>query len=104
MSVKLADQIQGFIPTMHLSDVPLRHPEKKFKDNKPIKCRVLTVVPEHKKLILTNKKTLVKTKYPIITSYSQCEPGTVLEGFIADVKDSGVLVVFYNDVKVKLDA
>ena len=38
--MKVTNQMRGFIPTIHLADVPLPHPEKKFKDGDKLKCRV----------------------------------------------------------------
>lgn len=32
--------ISGIIPTMHLADIPLKMPEKRFIPGKKIKCRV----------------------------------------------------------------
>ncbi|ESO12554.1 hypothetical protein HELRODRAFT_62671, partial [Helobdella robusta] len=59
--VKVMGKISGYIPSMHLSDIPLINPEKKFKAGKVLKCKVLIVKPNDMKLILTNKKMLVKS-------------------------------------------
>ena len=62
--------------------------------------QVLTVDPSKSSLILTAKKSLVSSKLPIITSYNDCERDIECEGFIANISDKGVLVVFYGNVKV----
>ncbi|KAL3864691.1 hypothetical protein ACJMK2_006352 [Sinanodonta woodiana] len=98
VSVKVVKGITGFIPTMHLTDVTLKNPEKKFKINDRLKCRVLFVNTQKKNLTLTHKKSLVHTKYPIITDYAQCQVGQELEGFILAISDKGVRVNFFNDV------
>ncbi|KAK3095914.1 hypothetical protein FSP39_020750 [Pinctada imbricata] len=99
VTVRVTSHIQGLIPTLHLADVPLKHPEKKFEKGKKLKCRVLTVDKAKQKVKLTHKKSLVNSKYAPLTSMSQLEVGLEAEGFIADVKDKGCLVVFYNDMK-----
>jgi len=61
---------------------------------------VLTVESEKKRLILTCKKSLVTSKFPDVISYDQCEAGMAVQGFIATVQKNGLLVVFYNNIKV----
>jgi rRNA biogenesis protein RRP5 len=40
LSVQVANHISGFIPSMHLADIPLKHPEKRFSEDDVLKCRV----------------------------------------------------------------
>lgn len=40
MHVKITDHIKGLVPRIHLADVTLTNPEKKFKKGFRIKCRV----------------------------------------------------------------
>lgn len=100
MRVLLAPGMEAFIPQLHMADIPLQHPEKKFNKGKKLKCKVLTVDASKRRAILSHKKSLLNSKHPIITDYSQCEPGLVTEGFIFRIRDTGVLVVFYDNVKV----
>ncbi len=58
------------------------------------------VEPENRRLLLTAKRSLIQTKLPTVTSYADCQRGMSMEGFIADIKNHGVLVVFYNNIKV----
>ncbi|XP_069467805.1 protein RRP5 homolog [Ambystoma mexicanum] len=97
--VKITDHLTGLVPSMHLADVRIKKPEKKYSEGQPVKCRVLTVFPEAKKLILTLKKTLIDSSLPVISSYLDAKPGMTVHGFIARVKDFGCLVQFYNDVR-----
>ena len=62
--------------------------------------QVLQVDASRKRLILTNKRSLVKSSLPLVTSLDQCKRGMIIEGFVAQIKDNGLLVVFYDDVKV----
>uniref|UniRef100_A0A8C7E3R8 Protein RRP5 homolog n=1 Tax=Naja naja TaxID=35670 RepID=A0A8C7E3R8_NAJNA len=84
MEVKITESIKGFVPNLHLADVKLKQPEKKYSTGTTVKCRVLACNPETKKLILTLKRTL---------------PGLITHGFVACVKDFGCIVKFYNDVR-----
>ncbi|KAJ1140731.1 hypothetical protein NDU88_007070, partial [Pleurodeles waltl] len=97
--VKITDHMTGLVPSLHLADVRIKKPERKYSEGQTVKCRVLTVFPESKKLILTLKKTLVDSNLPIISNYSSAKPGMSTHGFISRVKDFGCLVQFYNDVR-----
>ena len=62
---------------------------------------MLEVKKERRNLILTHKKSLVSSKYPVITDPSQTKPGMMLEGSICSIKGYGVFVNFYNNLQVK---
>ncbi|XP_051882885.1 protein RRP5 homolog isoform X2 [Pristis pectinata] len=97
--VKVTDHIRGLVPRTHLADVPLKHPEKMYSVGDKIKCRVLRVNAETKKVTLTRKKTLVKSKLPVISCYSEAVPGQTAHGYIVCVKPFGCIVCFYGDVR-----
>ncbi|XP_076982024.1 protein RRP5 homolog isoform X2 [Tamandua tetradactyla] len=99
MLVKVSEQIKGLVPSMHLADIPMKNPEKKYHVGDEVKCRVLLCDPEAKKLLLTLKKTLVESKLPAITCYTDAKPCLQTHGFIIRVKDCGCIVKFYNDVQ-----
>ncbi|NXY50608.1 RRP5 protein, partial [Ceuthmochares aereus] len=99
MQVKVADGIKGLVPSLHLSDVILKQPEKKFSIGDELKCRVLECSPEGKKLILTLKKSLVQSKLPILSCYEDAKPGLITHGFVVCAREFGCIVKFYNDVK-----
>lgn len=99
MLVKVGEQMRGLVPSMHLADIMMKNPEKKFNTGDEVKCRVLLCDPEAKKLIMTLKKTLVTSKLPAITCYEDAKPGLQTHGVIIRVKDYGCLVKFYNDVQ-----
>uniref|UniRef100_A0A8C3T665 Protein RRP5 homolog n=1 Tax=Chelydra serpentina TaxID=8475 RepID=A0A8C3T665_CHESE len=99
MQVKVTDHIRGLVPHLHLADVLLKKPEKKYSVGREVKCRVLISNPEEKKLILTLKKTLVTSKFPVLTSYKAAKPGLITHGFIVCAREFGCIVKFYNDVK-----
>ena len=62
--------------------------------------KVLSVNVVNSKLILTHKKSLVNSKMPSVTSYSDLRTGTVVEGCVVSIKSTGLVVTFYNNVKV----
>nr|XP_046261090.1 protein RRP5 homolog [Scatophagus argus] len=99
MVVHLSDHIKGLVPRTHLSDILLKNPEKKYIEGMKIKCRVLSVDAENKKLYLTRKKALVESSLPLFLSYADARPGCVSHGYIVCMKDFGCIVRFYNNVK-----
>ena len=62
--------------------------------------QVLSISSDKKMVFLTHKKSLVTTKYPIVTSYNQLKPDMVIEGYISDIKAFGVFVKFFEDIEV----
>lgn len=40
MQVKVTDGIKGLVPSMHLADVILKQPEKKYNIGDEVRCRV----------------------------------------------------------------
>ncbi|XP_007938068.1 protein RRP5 homolog [Orycteropus afer afer] len=99
MLVKVGERIRGLVPPMHLADILMKNPEKKYHIGDEVKCRVLLCDPEAKKLMMTLKKTLVESKLPAITCYADAKPSLQTHGFIFRVKDCGCIVKFYNDVQ-----
>lgn len=96
--VAVTDHIRGWCPLQHLSDVRIRHPHKHFQRDQKIQCRVLLADPAHHRLLLTHKRTLLRTKLPLITSYDEVVPGTLTHGVITSLRGAGCIVHFYNNV------
>lgn len=97
--VRITNHIKGLIPIIHLADVVLKNPEKIFTSGLKVKCRVLSVDAQQKKLCLTRKKALVESTLPLFLSYADAKVGRISHGFIVCVKDFGCIVRFYEDVK-----
>ncbi|XP_077102303.1 protein RRP5 homolog [Siphateles boraxobius] len=97
--VRITDHIRGMIPRIHLADVILKNPVKMFHEGLKVKCRVLSMDVQKKRLILTRKKALVESKLPIFQSYSDAKVGRISHGVIVFVKQFGCIVRFYGDVK-----
>ncbi|XP_051778120.1 LOW QUALITY PROTEIN: protein RRP5 homolog [Erpetoichthys calabaricus] len=99
MWVSITPYIRGLVPRTHLADIILKNPSKKYSPGDEVRCRVLDVNPVIKRMILTLKKTLVKSTFPIIVNYENAEPGMITHGVIVCIKDFGCIVCFYNNVK-----
>ncbi|GAB7345593.1 hypothetical protein MBLNU457_3893t1 [Dothideomycetes sp. NU457] len=97
--VNLAEGVSGLIPHMHMSDVVLQHPEKRFREGFPVKARVLSVDPEKHQLRLTAKKTLVNSDAKLWKEYTDIQEGDESPGTIIIIKPNGALVQFYGNVR-----
>lgn len=113
--VKIADGISGLVNDTHLSDVKLKHPEKKFREGLEVRCRVcyksyfyyllsiasnveikvLSTNPEKRRIRLTLKKTLVNSDLPILSSYEDATPGVQSVGTLINIIPQGAVVQFY---------
>ncbi|KAI7871586.1 hypothetical protein BDF14DRAFT_1878435 [Spinellus fusiger] len=97
--VNVTKKIVGLVPTHHLSDVHLTHPETKFKSGMNLKARVLLAEDgERRRVILTLKNSLTKTDLPIITSLEQAKVGEATHGVIVSIKKAGCIIGFFNNV------
>ena len=97
--VSVSEGVRGLIPPGHYADTALKNPEKLLVPGKMLKLRVLRVHAPTHKLILTNKKTLVNSQLPILSSIDDVVEGTVAHGHVAKVQDNGIVVAFYGAVK-----
>ena len=99
--VKLSDYIKGYIPKMHTSDIPLNDPLAKMPIDKEIKCKIININSNDKKLILTAKKTLIKLKpeEEVYEINDKLKQGFQTFGVVVAIKNYGLLIGFYNDVK-----
>ncbi|KAL1837088.1 hypothetical protein VTJ49DRAFT_4298 [Mycothermus thermophilus] len=97
--VKIADGISGLVPEIHLSDVRLQHPEKKFREGMKVKARVLSTNPARHQLRLTLKKTLVNSDAPAIKSYDELAVGLKAPATVVNVLQHGAIVQFYGRLR-----
>ncbi|EMR10365.1 hypothetical protein PNEG_01617 [Pneumocystis murina B123] len=97
--IHITEGITGIVPTSHISDVFLLHPERKFKEGDTVLCKVLRKDIEKKKIILTLKKSLINSKYPEITNYNDIKINTKTVGVLQNILDNGAVVEFYNGIK-----
>lgn len=99
--VKLSEFVRGFVPRIHTGDVPLSEKmlAKRMKPGSEVKARVLSVDAAEKRCILTMKKSLVRSKLPLICDYDRIERGMQTYGVVISIKDYGLLLGFFNDLK-----
>ncbi|KAF8560198.1 hypothetical protein OG21DRAFT_1401925 [Imleria badia] len=102
--VSISGNVDGVIWPVHYADITLKHPSKKFKVGGNIKCRVLTVDPERNRIVLTAKKTLLNTTFPILASFSDATVGLLTHAVIFRVTDKYLMVEFFNNVKAVVPA
>lgn len=99
MILKLSEGISGLVSEMHLADVRLQHPEKKFREGMKVKARVLSTDLVKRQLRLTLKKTLVNSDAPAIKSFDEVSPGMQVPGTIVTFLKNGAIVQFYGSLR-----
>ena len=97
--VKIAEGITGLVPEIHLADIHLHHPEKKFKEGSSVTARVLSTIPEKRQIRLTLKKTLVNSEAEAWTTFENLKPGLQAPGTLVNILPSGAVVQFYGSVR-----
>ncbi|KAL2429679.1 rRNA biogenesis protein rrp5 [Exophiala dermatitidis] len=97
--VNLAEGISGLVPQIHLSDVELKHPERKFREGQTVTARVITTDPQKKRIRLTLKKTLVNSDQKPWLRYEDIESGDSTLGTLTKVDPLGAVVRFYGPVR-----
>ncbi|KAH8990141.1 nucleic acid-binding protein [Lactarius hatsudake] len=97
--VSISGSVDGVVFPNHYADIVLKHPQKRFKEGANIKCRVLVVDPERKRVALTAKKTLVESDLPIVSRLEDAAVGVVTHAVIFKITEKRLLVEFFNNVK-----
>lgn len=100
--VRVADDIVGFVEEIHISDVQVQNPEKKYKEGLSVKCRVLSTDTANRKLFLTMKKSLVNSDAKILANYDDATSGLQTVGTLVALSDKGAVVRFFGNVKAFL--
>jgi rRNA biogenesis protein RRP5 len=102
MEIKITKSIKAFCPLSHLADVIPSDPESRFKVGAQVSCRVLSADPKRRQVVVTHKKSLVKSELPLIADWNKIVVDSFSHGYIVAVKDFGCIVGFYGDVKGKV--
>lgn len=97
--ISIAEGITGLVPEVHLADIHLQHPEKKFNEGNSVTARVLSTHPEKRQIRLTLKKSLVNSDAEAWTSYEGLKSGLQAPGTLVNVSPSGAVVQFYGLVR-----
>ena len=97
--VSLGNDLEGLVTNMHLSDVRVREPKKHFKIGQTIRCAVLQLdSKKKKKVFLTHKRSLLRSKLPKLRSYEEAEVNMLAHGFITKIEKYGIIITFYDNV------
>ncbi|KAG0718910.1 Protein RRP5 [Chionoecetes opilio] len=91
--------ISGHVPALHLTNNPVKHPQRKHPLGQQVTARVLKVNPKRHHLLLTLKSRLVNAQEPIVTQYTREAENTITVGYVIKIIPSGLLVGMFNDVK-----
>ncbi|KAF7339630.1 rRNA biogenesis protein RRP5 [Mycena sanguinolenta] len=102
--VSMSGNVDGVVWPNHYADITLKHPAKRFKAGATIKCRVLAVDPQRKRISLTAKKTLVESTFPVIATLEDAKVGTVVHAVIFKVFEKHLMVEFFNNLKAIVPA
>ncbi|ESK98106.1 u3 snornp-associated protein rrp5 [Moniliophthora roreri MCA 2997] len=97
--ITLSGNLDGVVWPNHYADITLKHPAKRFRIGSSIKCRVLVVDAERRRISLTAKKTLLESTLPLISSLEDAEVGKVSHAVVFKVNDKSLMVEFYNNIK-----
>ncbi|KAA6408620.1 MAG: nucleic acid-binding [Lasallia pustulata] len=97
--VNIAAGITGLVPEIHLADIHLQHPEKKFREGLSVTARILSVDLEKRQIRMTLKKSLVNTDAAIWSSFDNLAPGMHAPGTLVSILSSGAIVQFYGSVR-----
>ncbi|TKY53223.1 RRP5-like protein [Spatholobus suberectus] len=95
--VQIPGGVKALCPLRHMSELEISKPGKKFKVGAELVFRVLGC--KSKRVTVTHKKTLVKSKLGIISSYADATDGLITHGWITKIEVHGCLVRFYNGVQ-----
>ncbi|XP_024021580.1 rRNA biogenesis protein RRP5 isoform X2 [Morus notabilis] len=95
--VQFPGGVKAQCPLRHMSELEIPKAGKKFKVGAELVFRVLG--GKSKMITVTHKKTLVKSKLPIISSYTDATDGLITHGWITKIEKHGCFVRFYNGVQ-----
>ncbi|MCJ1431359.1 rRNA biogenesis protein rrp5 [Xylographa pallens] len=97
--VGVTENISGLVPEMHLADVHLQHPEKKFREGVSVTARVLSIDLERRLMRMTLKKSLVNSDVTVWSSYQELAVGMQAPGTLISILPTGAVVQFYGNVR-----
>nr|GMD47877.1 rRNA biogenesis protein RRP5 isoform X1 [Ipomoea batatas] len=95
--VQFSSGVKALCPLRHMSEFEIVKPRKKFQVGSEIVFRVLGC--KSKRITVTHKKTLVKSKLDILSSYTDATEGLMTHGWITKIEKHGCFVRFYNGVQ-----
>ncbi|KAG1347685.1 putative rRNA biogenesis protein RRP5 [Cocos nucifera] len=88
--VQFSGGVKALCPLRHMSELDILKPPKKFKVGSELLFRVLGC--KSKRITVTHKKTLVKSKLPVLASYADATEGLIVHGWITKIEKHGCFV------------
>ncbi|XP_016442839.2 rRNA biogenesis protein RRP5 [Nicotiana tabacum] len=95
--VQFSSGVKALCPLRHMSEFEIVKPRKKFQVGAELVFRILGC--KSKRITVTHKKTLVKSKLEILGSYADATEGLITHGWITKIENHGCFVRFYNGVQ-----
>ncbi|XP_060194089.1 rRNA biogenesis protein RRP5 isoform X2 [Lycium barbarum] len=95
--VQFSSGVKALCPLRHMSEFEIVKPRKKFQVGAELVFRILGC--KSKRITVTHKKTLVKSKLEILGSYTDATEGLTTHGWITKIENHGCFVRFYNGVQ-----
>ncbi|CDS00788.1 hypothetical protein [Sporisorium scitamineum] len=96
---QLQGHVDGVVFSNHFADVKLTQPEKRFKPGLQVKARVMDVDPNRNRIVLTLKKSLVKSDLPIVASMQDARVGVVTNATVFRVQTNSLIVSLFGGLK-----
>ncbi|EST06611.1 Suppressor of forked [Kalmanozyma brasiliensis GHG001] len=97
--LQLQGHVDGVVFSHHFADVKLTQPEKRFKPGLQVKARVMDVDPNRNRIVLTLKKSLVKSDLPIVASMQDARVGVVTNATVFRVQTNSLIVSLFGGLK-----
>ncbi|PWA34022.1 RNA binding protein [Artemisia annua] len=95
--VQFASGVKALCPLHHMSELEIVKPRKKFQVGAELVFRVRGC--KSKRITVTHKKTLVKSKLPVLSSFTDATEGLWTHGWIVKIENHGCFIRFYNGVQ-----
>ncbi|RVD80720.1 uncharacterized protein DFL_008614 [Arthrobotrys flagrans] len=99
MLVGIEEGLEAYVPEMHMSDIVLQHPEKKFREGAAVKGRILRVDLDSRRIKMTLKKAIVNSEGPVFADYIDVEEDEETPGTIVKLMPTGAILEFYGEVR-----
>ncbi|KAF3902867.1 hypothetical protein AA313_de0208013 [Arthrobotrys entomopaga] len=99
MMVEIEEGMEAYVPEMHMSDIVLQHPEKKFREGAAVKGRILRVDLDSHRIKMTLKKAIVNSEGPVFAEYIDVEEDEETPGTIVKLMPTGAILEFYGEVR-----
>lgn len=101
LRVKIFGQFEAHVPVLHMSDVKLIYPERKFKIGSKVKGRVIGISKYTSEITVTLKKSLVGSEN-VISKIEDAKVGDRTSVTVSSFKPTGALVSFFGNLKAFL--